>query len=380
MPRRAPIALTLLCVLPLAASLGADYAAVRQRGDAAQIAARQRSLQQIVAAYQAGDHDIVARTFRGRIDSVTRIALNTWVRDPRVLWSPARAAFVLEVAVALDRSTTASMSAIPDVIQLIHAGRTIVVNRPAPVGTDPSADRFEVLWHQIALALLQGDGAWDDHDTYLAAITPRAARLSQLTPPIPNRFALVRGINAEMQCCRDLLGAFALQVLVVSGRGGRPTGGQTGSPTRESAIAHFEAASFDPSLRVDALIRGAYLQLRLNRPSEALAWLDRVGPIADEVLGYASALTRGGAHDQLGDAAAAASAYQSASQLAPTAQVPAIGRAAALQRAGLTDEAVDEADRARRLPDAGADPWPTFMRADARYVREWLLELRTFVR
>jgi hypothetical protein len=107
-----------------------------------------------------------------------------------------------------------------------------------------------------------------------------------------------------------------------------------------------------------------------------LTRLDRASPITDTVLAFPAVMIRAGILDVEARPADAARAYESAEQLAPGLQVPVIGRAAALQRAGLTEEAVAEADRARRLPDGAYDPWPVFMRADARFIQAWLVELR----
>jgi hypothetical protein len=61
----------------------------------------------------------------------------------------------------------------------------------------------------------------------------------------------------------------------------------------------------------------------------------------------------------------------------PTAQTPAIGRAAALLRSGQTAEAARVATAARRLPPEAPDPWVEFVKADARFIKLWLAEIRT---
>jgi hypothetical protein len=102
--------------------------------------------------------------------------------------------------------------------------------------------------------------------------------------------------------------------------------------------------------------------------------------VTEETLVYAAAMIRAGVFDEQGKPEAAAGAYSAAQRLAPDAQVPVIGRAAAQQRAGLIDDAMAEAARARRLPEGGSNPWPTFMRGDARLINEWMIELRMMLR
>jgi tetratricopeptide (TPR) repeat protein len=265
-------------------------------------------------------------------------------------------------------------NATADVMTFAGRALSIVNARLTPLGANPIEDRLEVLSHQIVLALLQGLGAWQWHDEAITAIGPRAAQMALLNPPVKNRFALARAINTSMQCCRSRMSSSG-QVLVFSSNTRSKT-----SVLPEDAITMFQAAAEDPALRVEALVRSAYLEQVLGRSSQALASLDRAAPIADSTLAYAAALIRGGAFDQLGQPDAAEDAYLAAEKLAPNAQIPAIGRAAALQRAGRTDEAVAEAAGARRLPVDSFDPWPVFMRADARFIDQWVRDLRLLLK
>ena len=367
MPRALIPAIVVLALA--AASLGA------QQVTPAQIDARQAEVQKLLEAYTSGDHLAIDRLLltgmiRGRVDPATRAALTRLLGDTTAQWSPARAAFTLEVAVAFRRDGFYP-------IQLVRLGQPMVIDRPNRIGGDANEDRFEVLWHQIALALLQSTGAWDMHTDYLATISPRVLRMAQVDPPVPNRMPLARAINAAMQCCRALASPLVNQMVVITSGRARPAAKVV---TPDEAIALFEGAADDPSLHAEALVRGAFLESFLKRLPEALARLDRALPITDDTLAYAAALIRGGVLDGLGRPDEAAEAYGLALRLAPTMQTPAIGRAAALQRTGRLDEAAEAAAQARRLPAGGLDPWPIFIRADARFVDQWLVELRTLLR
>ena len=345
----------------------------------AQIAARQAELQKVFDAYVAGDREAVTRAIprkpsRDRADSATRVALSRMLGDGDTSWSPSRAAFTLEVAVALYRSGGFGVGDAP---QFLRLGRPMVTGRPNPIGSDASEDRLEVLWHQIALALLQGAGAWDMHNDYITALSARVDQFAKVKTPVANRLALARAINATMQCCRGLVAPLANQLLVITSGRAKP---ETTVVRPNDAIALFDTAAVDPALHDEALVRGAFLESFLNRLPDALARLDRAPAISDDTLAYAAALIRGAVLDSLDRPDAAADAYDRALQLAPTMQVPAIGRAAALYRAGRMNDAVAAAGHARRLAAGGLDPWPIFLRADERFVTEWIHELRTLLR
>jgi len=72
----------------------------------------------------------------------------------------------------------------------------------------------------------------------------------------------------------------------------------------------------------------------------------------------------------------AAAAYKRALRFDPNAQVAGIGLAAALLRSGRSAEAGAAAASAGRLPPAAGDHVRTFERADGRFVRGWIAEIR----
>jgi tetratricopeptide (TPR) repeat protein len=354
------------------ASLSAQTTVTGQKLTPAAIAARRAELQRTLDAYIRGDRTVIGRDIPRRPDALTRAALVNLLSDRHALWQPARVAFALEVAVITSRG-----GAIGDAVGALTFSRlalSLVIARPTPIGSNAVEDRLEVLSEQIVLALMQGLSAWPMHDDAITAISPRAAQMALLNPPVPSRFALSRAINAAMQCCRSRMSSSGQVIsFSISGRSKTPV-------LPEDAITMYEVAATEPALKVEALVRAAYLEQLMDRSSQALMRLDRASPIADSTLAYAAALIKAGAHDQLGEPDAAAGAYQAAQRLAPNAQVPAIGLAAALQRAGRTDEAVAEAVGARRLPANGFDPWPVFMHADARFIDGWMRDLRALLK
>jgi hypothetical protein len=252
------------------------------------------------------------------------------------------------------------------------------MGRPAPIGANAAEDRFEVLWHQIALAILQGSRSWNVHDDYLAQIGPRIARMAQVKPPVANRFPLMRAYNAMMKCCQTLISPmpaptfFSMRTARAAPRG--PV------VTPNEALAMYDEAAGFASIRIEALVRGAYFEMLLGRGPRALARLDRAALISDDMLAYAASIIRAGVFDKLGQPGDAAESYRTASQLSPVTQAPLVGLAAALLRDGRTDDAVAAASKARSMPGDGPDPWRIFMQADGRFISPWLLELRTLLR
>jgi len=333
------------------------------------VAARRAELQQLLGRYIAGDHEGVATAF-AKLDPAGRIALRSLMAErdgPKPL---ARAAFALEFGAAAMRAPSPV-----EVDMFVRYSHQQLARRPSKVGTNPAEDRFELLAHQIGLALLEGGGNWPGHRTYLKEASPRIVALEAAYPGLPTRFALMRAMDAAMQCCSDLLvrGAIPMVAIVSAGT---PRQTPTPPPTPEYALLQFEIAARDEALAQEALVRAAFLQQRLARVPDGLKFLDRAQTRGDTVIDYAAALVRAAMFDLAGPPDAAAESYGAAMRLAAGAQVPAIGRAAALQRAGQIDEAVAAANHARHIAPDGFDPWPVFLRADARFVDAWMVELR----
>jgi hypothetical protein len=116
-----------------------------------------------------------------------------------------------------------------------------------------------------------------------------------------------------------------------------------------------------------------------------LAWIERVPDYAEPALGYAHHWI----HARLLDAdrpADAADAYRQALKFAPESQAATIGLAAALQRAGRSDESAKAAADARAIRVvisratsgtlAVGNVMPTFDGGDSRFVQRWMADVR----
>jgi len=369
-----------LARIALAACLAANWAPLRPSAQVIpqqvppEVAARRAELEQVLDQYIAGDHDIVTRTLQ-KPDSITRSALRLLLSDKEAVWQRGRAAFALELA-AIASSGSAGFSF--DIDLYTRYSRDILARRPTPIGANATDDRFELLGHEVALALYEGLGAWPLHRRYLEAASSRLVKIEAAYPRLSNRVPLMRAMDEAMACCSKLLvgNALALLAVTVSSERDPYRGNRPPEPTAESAIALFEGAARHEALRPEALVRAAYLHERRNRAAAGLALLDRAPAAGDPIIDYAAALMSGGLIDRADRPAEAVEAYQSAVRQAPGVQVPAIGLAAALQRAGRIEEAVGAAQHARRIPLGGFDLWPDFLRGDARFAQSWLTQLR----
>jgi hypothetical protein len=316
-------------------------------------------LNQTLAAYLAGDDLAVER------DLATPEGMNSLLALERVFnvtpgWNRTQAAFLLEIAGAVPVTSRYRYAA----IRLAVA--TSLVRTDHPIA-NPVDDRFEVLWHQTALGVLQETGLFDLQQQHLIAIAPRYDYARRRA--LETRYALAHAIAAAGLCCPVRSEA---TIIVINRSQPRPA-----KPSFDDAMGRMIAAAAEPSLRTEALIRGALLQLQTGRPQEAIVWLDRVpADVSDGVLRYAAQLTRARAFDALHRPDDSIIAYAAARREGPAAQTPAIGLAAALLRVGRTDEAVRIAAEARRLGADAVDPRDVFRRADARFVPGWLAEIR----
>jgi tetratricopeptide (TPR) repeat protein len=350
-------------------ALACVVALVLSAPGAAQTPARGRSvmstatlaIQEAFAAYSGGDD----------------LAVERWLRTPQAVrfvpylvtalpaepgtWNRHRAAFFLEVAAGLTPTSRRLLA--------LAAVRPYVLGRPAAVGADAAEDRFEVLWHQIAIGLAQGLQDYPSQRDHVLAIQPRFEAAREFGVVLETRFPLARAIATAGMCCRRLSSS---AVLIVE-----RSAPELPAPTSDDAIALFEQAATVPALRVESLVRLGVLQHGLNRHVDALATLERVPPgDADHLVGYVQHLTRGRVLDAMSRAADAAEAYAAARAHMPTGQLAGIGLAAALLRSGRADEAARLAIDVRRSPDTNVDVLLEFQRADVRFVGDWLAEIR----
>jgi tetratricopeptide (TPR) repeat protein len=274
-----------------------------------------------------------------------------------------RAAFLLELLAGGARLAAPS---------LLKLGRTIFEEDAKPFGVNPDADRFEVLWHQTAVAIAQRFELFAPQVRHLDEIWPRfeAARRRGVMPA--TRLPLARAVAAAGLCCPDALP-------------GVPLGGvlyrepeTTNRGTLQGALVLFEEAAAIPALEVEARIRAGVLLFGASREKQAIEWLERIPAHDDETLGYVQHLTLGHAYEAVDRLPEAAAAYARARTVMPTAQSAAIGEAAVLLRLGRAEDALRVADAARRdtLVSATLDPRQIFRAGDTLFIDEWLAEIR----
>jgi hypothetical protein len=376
---RFPIGLVLLAGALVSANAVLFTAPQRRAGPArVDPAAIDAGINEVLKAYAEGDDLAVEGWLRTPEAGWSLSSIDRVVAQPVVPWSRARAAFLLEVAVgtmtprdgqlgARDLAMGLMLTRRTDSLLLV--GANLVARRPAPLGADPVKDRFEVLWHQAALGVAQGIEQYTLQYRYVESIAPRFDQARSRGVTLPTRLPLARAIAGAGLCCsgRPMPGD-QIQIRLINA--------PPPPVTADNAIAFFERAAAVPELYTEALIRGAVLLARIGREPEALAWFQRVPPHTDRGLGYMHHLTLARLLDEVNRPGDAANAYGVALDHAPANQRAAIGYAAALLRAGRDEEAGVAAANARRMPEERGDPARAYLRADARFVREWLAEIR----
>ena len=318
--------------------------------------ASQSRIQEVFDAYDAGD-DLAVERWLMTAGTETHLDYVAQFVSTATAWSRTRAAFALEVLVQRPMR-------VPD---LFEAGRTMVIGRPSPLGNDAVEDRFEVLWHQTALGLAQSVPQVEWQVQYLAAVGPRFEESRSRGVKLDTRLPLAQAFAAGLLCCWTPVSGEVIRQIPKAGRS---------STTLDAAISFFERAAGTPSLRAEALVRGARLLYGAGRTEQARSWLEQVPPHADRIVGYVQQLTHGRVLDRLDRAGDAADAYRKALAIEPHAQRAAIGLAAALMRTGAAEEAGRAAADARRMEDAAARLIGEFHRGDLRFVHEWLAEIR----
>jgi len=373
-----------------ASAIAGSQSAPRQRPHVPDAIAA--SINAALEAYANGDDLAVERLMATR-DGSSSLPYVGRVMSDGAAWSRARAAFVLEAA-ALARTYR--------VHTLLDMGRALVMGRAIPLEDSPSAAadrRFEWLWHQAAIGILQGHRQIQWQHEYLTHAGPRLDALG-VDGSFQSRLPLMRATIAASLCCWKKVPGEAIQHAVLPAR---PV------VSRDDAVALFAAAASAPALRAEALIRAGKLLHEAGRDREAAAWFDRIDDAAvsdlPAFIRYVSHLTHGRVLDALDRPAEAALAYRAALRVADDGQLAGIGLAAALLRSGQPEQASAAAASARQArprdpfelaAEAGAAPlWSAgstrpqddrmgplrdFQRGDARFVRAWLAEIRTLRR
>jgi tetratricopeptide (TPR) repeat protein len=356
-----------LVAITLAVIAGASVLVAHQSsGRTNDPAAVERDLEDAISAYAGGDDNAVMHWMTPSISRTRVTALMAVLARP-ASWSPARAAFLLELANALREPA------------LFTTARSVVVGRPAPLGADPAGDRFEVLFHHAAIAALQEGSQVKPLAEYVNAVHTRFEDARRRGVVLDTRLPLARAFTSALLCCWKRVFGDWLRTFEGITRAGI---------TLDVALSQFEEAAQVPALRAEALIRGAKLLYDGGRNTEALVWIERVPEHADPVIGYVQHWIHARMLDDLGRAEDAAAVYRRALTFAPQSQPASIGLAAALLRAGRLEEATKVAAKARSMQvepptEIGHDlnqPTSTFQRGDGRFLQQWLADLRSLAR
>jgi tetratricopeptide (TPR) repeat protein len=347
------------------------------------------------AAYLKGDHDVVStRLNSGFAFSMLRPQV-VYAVQPAPLkngeqppaWNRQRPAFLLEVAIA------ASLYSKKDVVPALSAGRLLIMDRPAKLGWNAAEDAFERQWHRLAMAVLQRAIMPDAEHVYLDTLErryltgPEGARLKQ---PLDARFVLDRAIADEQLAWQT---EFPVAPAAAAARAaGLAVSPSAGPSTRlsaivkpddksklgkllASAIASSDEAAALPEVANEALIRGAALRIRMSRPADAIDVLHRLRVNdADRVQQYWASLLEARALHELKRLPEAERAYRETVTIWPDTPSPATGLALVLFDMNRRADAIAAVAAARST--SAADPWWSYMLADARFITRWRDALR----
>ena len=335
-------------------------------------AAVDQSLDQILAAYAAGDHAVVERAFAKSADFAKyRLTNQGRLQEWLGAWSRPKAALVIEI---VERS---SLIAPAYTAGLLTAGQRYVMTRPAPPGASVADDLLERRWHRIALAALQRRYLGTEIVRYvdnLQARRPYPAAAAVWDP----RVHLARAVGQEQRC----------RLMHATARHDRVLGemeGASATPAAERgaaiecvqvAFSFFEAAAAHPEAREEAQTRAGFALFQLGRNADARQTLDAANPGDDRTLAYWRSLFRGRVADALGEFVDAERAYREALAAYPDAHSASIGLALSLFRLQRDDDAEAAVKSVRQRSIKADDPWEAYYPADARFVDKWIAELR----
>jgi tetratricopeptide (TPR) repeat protein len=259
---------------------------------------------------------------------------------------------------------------------LLGKAVSFMAARPAAIGAHMAGDRFERLWHTTAAAIVLGTLSPNTLRSLLDEIQPR---IGASAVPAANRLVEPRLSLISAMCAEQLIhpGAFTLEP---SNRGARLIAGGTVAQA-ETALAMFDEALLHEANAPEAAVRRANVLLRLRRPAEALAGLDRVPDRRpDRILEYWKGLVRGRVLDALGRLDDAVGVYETAHAIFPLAPSPHVALAVLHFRQGRRNEALAWTERSYALPNHAQDPLWSYWRGDYRFAGTWLTELREATR
>lgn len=297
---------------------------------------------------------------RFRRDFETRV-LPEWQRGPH---EPLRAMFMLDIAIA----TGGRRHDYPEWENFITLGSAFLSGRSEPPGTNAAADAFEILWHQTAVAFL--DGLQDPFLRDRIGVQSMAGRMAAVAAPDGAPPLLVA---PWVEVARGT----SLELISID----RPEGLDVLGP---EALKHYRqaAAAGSGGTRAEATLRSARLLTRLKRPAEAMATLADFDDAwtSDVTYRYWQRLLRGQALEALDRPDEAVLAYEDALQIAPSAEAPRIALVAVQVKRHRQTEAAAQLAAIEATPDPVVDPWWSYRDGDARFFHARLDALREMSR
>ena len=325
-------------------------------------------VEELLQKYSSGDRGVLLRELRSPADfERVRPDLVSTLARWRTDWSPAHAAFALEVAV------TAYARRWPSPPMFLTAARDIVTARPDAPGVRPDDDELELRFHRAAVAMLAVLDGQDAVETYLSSIQNRV--LLSATPP---RGVLLK--DAQLVLAR----AAARETRTLSRSSTPRDDPRTWVVAANDAATRRELGDIDALLRMaaddedaraEALVRRAFIQYRLGANEEALTLLEESAP-TDDVVDYWRSLVEGRVLLALDRRDEARAELERAAMLAPDAQTPAVALTALFLKIGDRDGALGWAERARTTTENGGAPWPLYWAGSGRFLTRWLTDLR----
>ena len=244
----------------------------------------------------------------------------------------------------------------------------------AYVRTHAPLNEFDAAWQLAALSVLEGaidSHALAEHVSHARAVFPSEPRLLLARGIIEEQSnapaeAYVRGEAAgNLQRAREA-------AVRAEGESFRAS---------ERALARFQEAAADDSLRAEALLRAGHVELRLSRYDAALATLKDLDRHTDDpALLFLTSLFRGIAYEGRARLDEARQAYESALTISPKAHSATLRLAALGFRYGHGTDSPALLESLLRDSDPRRDPWWSYYAADWRFYYPRLARVRAFVR
>ena len=347
-------------------------------------------------SYADGNYNIVAKEIRtvadlNALNPPKPDELRKWLGA----WDRTKAAYLLELAVAAGPLSRSAETA------LISEGRLYVISRTPALGTSPSDDEFEVLWHKTAIAQLEGIPYLQAEMLYLDTLDLRyTARRGEPKRTLDPRLVFQRAVAVEQYCWRapeGIQGSLPPPPSTNTDNSVRIVGGQPleiapGIENKNSArflsrkecladgAKRYTAAAAAPANAPEAFTRAAWLKAQLGAYKDAIELIDRAPATDDKVVTYWHQLFRARILAGLNRDEEAEREYRAALATREFAQSANIGLALTLFKLDRVDDARALAAAIRQGPKDSVDPWWTYLGADARFVTTWVREVREKIR